>query len=218
MPDYFDRLIGRSLATGDASGQAWVRPRLPQLFERPAVEVQETWAEPPAASPPPSAAVARPPATADRERVIVDHSRTAETVRETSVRETLRPTAAPPPEAPAPAEPRATRLERVVERQPPRPAARAPENPSVTEPRLERPLAARAVPALPVDPRPAAPIATPFATPETPAAPERTVRVSIGKLAVTAATPARATGGERPGRARPRVSLDRHLGREEGMA
>lgn len=219
MPDYFDRLIGRSLGA-EAGDQPWVRPRLPQLFERPALELHETriaaTAPDPAAAPPP------PPPRQPTGEHVVEHTRTTETVRARAVPDPppLSPTSplsapAPTGRTPDPVVPSAAPITTVDVLPVTPPAA------PVAGPVLDRPLAARPVPPAPADPRPAAPVAARSATPAGRAdrpqpAPERVVRISIGRLAVTAAGSDRpARDAERRERSAPRVSLDRYLGREE---
>lgn len=224
MPDYFDRLVGRSLGAAATVDQPWVRPRLPQLFERPGPEATEfpaAAAAAPLTPVPVTAPAGVPPAGAGRD-TLVDVRHTAVTVREKAFD-------LPSPGFPAPAGDASPvvaateRVERLVERQTVRPLTPAVVEHPVAEPRLDQPLTAQVVPPQAIDPRPAAAPAAPEtvaakADPQ-PAAPERVVRISIGRLAVTAAAPDRPDRGpDRPGRAKPRVSLDRYLGREEEPA
>ncbi|MEU4427302.1 hypothetical protein AB0F81_42320 [Actinoplanes sp. NPDC024001] len=221
-PDFFDRLVSRARGA-PAADPGWVRPRLPQLFERTGLEIQEVEVD---AAPVPAPAPAAPAVAAVTQRVQAaapEESRPIAVpvpapvvpVEPVTTPAATAPVAAPAPPVSSPASPAVLRVERLVERAESR--HREPGEATgalTTVPKSVEagvPLAARRVPAVPFDARRA-----PAAEPARAAPPEQVIKVSIGRLEVTAAAPAQ----ERPqrraaGRPAPRVSLDRHLGREE---
>ncbi|GAB7045617.1 hypothetical protein [Catenuloplanes indicus] len=227
MPDFFDRLAERARGV-PAADPSWVRPRLPAAFERaPGLEIQEVEvdapdgrAEParipprvdaprpvpvPRASEPPAAAAATPPVTVPVS-VPVD----------VPVR---------PPVLPVPAPVAVTPVESVVERTV-RSAGEATDSelaPVAASPVPSRPdfdlaplapLAARTVPPVPFDARGTA--AEPTAARAPAAAAQPVIRVSIGRLEVSAAPEPPRDERRRPvPRPEPRISLDRYLSDRE---
>ncbi|MDR7275509.1 hypothetical protein [Catenuloplanes atrovinosus] len=226
MPDFFDRLAERAHGV-PAADPSWVRPRLPQPFERvTGLEIQEVEVDAPAPS---RAAPGGPPA-----REQVRHVPGAPVVPPPA------PAAPPPPVAPviAPVVPAASAVvgapepapaaigevvETVVERAVPvTTGAEQPERTRMTASTVPAktdfdpaPLAARRVPPVPFDPRGAA-TAEPTAPRATAAPADPVIRVSIGRLEISAAPPP----AERPDRRAsrrpdPRISLDSYLNSRE---
>jgi hypothetical protein len=237
MPDHFDRLVARGTGlvtgAGEEGGPTAVpaRPRLPLPFERPDLKVTEETvsafaaAHGPAAGrehdpvrpagPPASGPATPPPAlvrlirheTVLRERT--ERIRPAGPARHSAPPEEWRPATTPAPETPPqprePARPRNPREEsarpsRVPAAPRPRPpvpavaASRASTN--AFEPRRDQRLAAAHR-----ETRPA----------------ERVVRVSIGRLEVTATGAPRQSAPDRPpSRRGPAMTLDRFLARRAG--
>ena len=222
MPDYFDRLLARSVPGCPVpSGETVVAPRLPQLFEQFSTEVETEELLPAAVRPAPQAAPVPPPVT-----VVERHSPASEAPRpEPAVQP---PALAPPPVAPSV----------IPVRVPQTAAAQAPAG--VVERQVERPVEQHlttvnvvlehhgapagtllprgttgAVPATPapVDTARAATVAARRGEPRQ----QQVVRVSIGRVEVTATSPERRPPAQaRPSRPDPAMSLERYLTREDG--
>ncbi|WP_405734191.1 hypothetical protein OG607_39310 [Streptomyces sp. NBC_01537] len=239
MPDFFDRLVGRS--TPDAAGRGVrVRPRLPGPFERidafgPGAGPPEPETGHPAAPRPGGAAEPPRPATAaagDRQPArpallqVLQVLQTPVAPREPAppgrppvpAVPLLVPPRLPPAPASAPPERRAAapRTDDSADTPPSRPAGRqepAPQRPSGPSRPAAVPAAARPAPRV-------APAAVKDDGRRGRRAPERVVHVSIGRLEVKAADrrpaapPART---ERPGRTGPALSLETYLTREEAQ-
>ena len=210
MPDFFDRLLARSMPTYNA-GVVPVRPRVPGRFERaaPLPEIEE-----------PAATTGREPVVRETERVVAERAATMPR----------------PPEVPAIASPAP---ERVVERHAERITEVHRETVAVQRETVTRevvhpravPLAAREVtrevPARPGRPAPGRTVveARPLLVPPkveaapAPAVPTRrdtaapappTVHVRIGRIEV-GAPPAEPAPPRRGQRAEPALSLERYL-------
>ncbi|MBC6463032.1 hypothetical protein [Actinomadura sp. HBU206391] len=236
MPDHFDRLVARGtgLPTGAAGGgdaaSVPARPRLPLPFERPDLVVTEDLVEgagPRPAGTPPSGPGLPPPSAAPDTTVtqpaLVRLIRHETILRERSQelgRSAPALESAPPEEwrpAPAPETPVApAQREPAVPQEPRRPDTVRPAG------ELRPSRARRPVPSTAASPARAM-VMKPDQTGATPPArraarpPERVVRISIGRLEVTAAAAPRSPARDRPpSRREPAVSLDRFLARRAG--
>lgn len=239
MPDFFDRLVGRSKP--DATGRGVrVRPRLPGPFER--IDAFGPGAGPPVpdaghpAAPRPAGAAEQPrPATAaagDRQPArpalpqVLQVLQTPVAPREPAppgrppvqAVPLLVPPRLPPAPAAAPPERRAAapRTDGSADTPPSRPAGRQ-------GPAPQRPSGPSRPAAVPAPARPAPRAASAVAKEDGRRgrrAPERVVHVSIGRLEVKAADrrpAAPPVRTERPGRTGPALSLETYLTREEAQ-
>ena len=227
MTDFFDRLLARQQPLDAPGAVTRARPRVPTLFERTrAAELEEISLERDAAAPP--VVVPAPPAAAPRA---------------TPVHVAAPASPAPPGRSPAPVtESGPAAVAAALAPVPGRPPALAPP-PVVVHPPLVPPpvspgaepasAAVPAVAALPAAPQlvapaaprvaPAAPVAAPGATVTAgpdgrmrrAEPPERTVRVHIGRIEVSA-PPGPAAKPDRARRRAPDLTLDKYLG--EGNA
>jgi hypothetical protein len=240
MPDFFDRLVGRSTPDGAARGGVRVRPRLPGPFERidafgPGAGPPVPEAGQPAASRPGGAAEPPRPVTAtagDRQPARPAPLQILQVLQTPVAPREPAPTGRPPvpavpllvppklPPAPSAAPPErraaAPRADGSAGTPPGRPAGRQ-------GPASQRPSGPARPAAVPAPARPAPRTAPANAKDEGRRgrrAPERVVHVSIGRLEVKAADrrPAAPTARtERPGRTGPALSLETYLTREEAQ-
>ncbi|SHF09586.1 hypothetical protein [Streptoalloteichus hindustanus] len=229
MADFFDRLVARTVpGVAMPEGEALVRPRLPHLFERGEVADMSaaeplTW--PTRVGSPGEVTVAPVAASRPVERQRVEHeehvvrraqddasvpvSRKADpggrgdpgvTTPAAVVRPVVRTPVVPPPSRPA--------AQEVV---PPVWTVRTPDAVGELVPPTAPPPGV--VPPQWTDGRRAGPS---FGRRAPARQPEQTVRVSIGRLEVTASAARREPERARPGRPEPAVSLERFLDREGG--
>jgi hypothetical protein len=225
MPDFFDRLVARAAppdsALRQAAGMAWARPGTPSLFERPGPPMPESPTEPL-----PFARLAEPGMPSDNQAP-----------------PPARPTDRPEPAAPSrqlSSPPVASPATQWPDREP---TALPPVVPAAAPTVVPVPVAAlggvAATPAPPdrsrdtsagpapaphrVTTRAAGPLTPPAGPPMTgavsrreqqPRPAERTVHVRIGRIEVTAPTPAVPPARSRPPRRAPALTLARYLDRD----
>jgi hypothetical protein len=215
MSDFFERLVARDRQ----GGEPLARPRLPQIFERAVTEQAESVAPTPPAPWVPTPEVRDvPPVVHHTVETVVRHEGPPPVRLESPV-PVATPLAAPqpPPVAPrvvaAPSAPAEVTVVRETEKATP---------PVLRDRAVPLPPAPVAVPRpapLPQSRRVEEPRPVPAPVPRRipPRAPDRVVRVSIGRIEVTAATAGRhETPRRRQTRNAPVVTLERYLSGEDG--